>query len=75
MRLPRSILTVLVLAAAGIAAVPAAAGARPARPTNGFSPHGPWNTRLPRNVPLAANSAAIVENIRLDKVNNYGSWA
>ncbi|MFI5909241.1 hypothetical protein [Dactylosporangium sp. NPDC051541] len=44
-------------------------------PANGFSPHGPWNTKLPRNVRLAANSAAVVENIRLDKVNNYGSWA
>ena len=27
------------------------------RPTNGFSRSGPWNTRLPEHVPLAANSA------------------
>ncbi|MFC4592118.1 hypothetical protein [Sphaerisporangium corydalis] len=44
-------------------------------PVNGFSARGPWNTRLPRNVPLAPNSQAIVDNIKLDKVNNYGSWA
>ncbi|MEW9533168.1 hypothetical protein [Microbispora sp. NPDC049125] len=44
-------------------------------PTNGFSPRGPWNTKLPRNVPLASNSQAIVNNIKLDKQNYYGSWA
>lgn len=45
------------------------------RPTNGFSRSGPWNTRLPKHVPLAPNSQAIVNNIKLDKENNYGSWA
>jgi hypothetical protein len=45
------------------------------RPTNGFSPTGPWNTRLPRHVPLAPNSQAIVNNIKLDKEQNFGSWA
>jgi hypothetical protein len=63
-------------------AVPSAARAgaqgRPSaeeRPDNGFSPSGPWNTRLPRNVPLAPNSQAIVNNILQDKQNNFGSWA
>jgi hypothetical protein len=47
----------------------------PDRPTNGFARNGPWNTRLPRQVPLAGNSQAIVDNISLDKQNNFGSWA
>src|SRR5688572_9687089 len=79
MRATRSIIAVLVLAAGVVAAQPASAApagaAHRARTTNGFSAHGPWNTRLPRTVPLAPNSAAVVENIRLDKVNIYGSWA
>jgi hypothetical protein len=45
------------------------------RPSNGFAPTGPWNTRLPADVPLAPNSAAIVNNIALDKTDNFGSWA
>jgi len=44
-------------------------------PTNGFSPRGPWNTKLPRDVPLAPNSQAIVNNILQDKINNFGVWA
>jgi hypothetical protein len=68
-----------VAAAAGVAS-PGPAGVDEAaawrhRPTNEFSRRGPWNTRLPRNVPLAANSQAIVDNITSDKENNYGSWA
>ena len=45
------------------------------RPTNQFSRSGPWNTKLPRDVPLAPNSAAIVANIKEDKDNNYQVWA
>ena len=37
------------------------------RPDNGFSKNGPWNTKLPPNVPLAPNSAAIVANIVQDE--------
>jgi hypothetical protein len=59
----------------GVATVPATtAHGGSHRPTNGFARHGVWNTRLPRNVALAPNSAAIVHNILLDKQNNYGSW-
>ena len=60
---------------AGTATGPAAAPGHGRPPTNGFSPTGPWNTRLPHDVPLAANSAAIVANIVQDKTENYGSWA
>ncbi|GAA3818808.1 hypothetical protein GCM10022226_44150 [Sphaerisporangium flaviroseum] len=79
--------TIRVLAAVALAASTgmAASGPSPAgdgdatrarrHPTNGFSPTGVWNTKLPRNVALAPNSQAIVDNIQLDKVNNYGSWA
>jgi hypothetical protein len=45
------------------------------RPTNGFARGGPWNTRLPAHVPLAADSAAVVHNILLDEQNNFGGWA
>jgi hypothetical protein len=45
------------------------------RPTNQFSPSGPWNTKLPRHVPLAPNSAAVVANIKADKENNFQVWA
>src|SRR5882672_5078232 len=44
-------------------------------PTNGFAAWGPWNTKLPTTVPLAANSAAIVANIKQDEVDNFGGWA
>jgi hypothetical protein len=72
-----------VLVAAAIVVVtgfsvsaPAAASAphRPV-PTNGFAPNGPWNTKLPLDVPLAPNSAAIVANIATDQAENFGSWA
>nr|WP_062334449.1 hypothetical protein [Herbidospora sakaeratensis] len=53
---------------------PATADAHP-KPVNGFAKWGPWNQKLPRNVPLAPNSQAIVDNIKLDKEQNYGSWA
>jgi hypothetical protein len=65
----------------GASAAPAVAGHRGApvgrgadRPDNGFALTAPWNTKLPANVPLAPNSAAIVANIALDKQQNYGSW-
>src|ERR1043166_1810646 len=45
-----------------------------ARPVNGFARTGPWNTPLPADVPLAANSAAIVANIALDEQANFASW-
>src|SRR5690242_11519645 len=67
---------VAVLAA--VAALPGAAvagGAERSRPTNGFARWGVWNRPLPRDVPLAANSAAVVQNILLDEQNNYGGWA
>jgi hypothetical protein len=41
---------------------------------NGFARNGPWNTPLPADVPLAANSAAVVANIALDQQNNFGIW-
>ncbi|KAJ3125625.1 hypothetical protein HK098_008353 [Nowakowskiella sp. JEL0407] len=44
-------------------------------PITGFSCSGPWNQKIPKNVKLAANSAAIVENIRQDKVNYYNGFA
>jgi hypothetical protein len=63
----------------GICTVPALAGqgavqARHARPDNGFALSGPWNTKLPADVPLAPNSAAIVANIAQDEQTNFGSW-
>lgn len=45
------------------------------RPTNLFAKSGPWNTKLPRHVPLAPNSAAIVANIKQDKDENFQVWA
>lgn len=39
---------------------------------NGFSPTGPWNTPLPADVPLAANSQAIVNNIVQDSQQSLG---
>jgi hypothetical protein len=65
-----SLLAIVLLILA--AAEPAAATARP---TNEFTRTGPWNTKLPRHVPLAHNSAAIVNNIKLDKDNNFQVWA
>lgn len=43
-------------------------------PSDGFAPWGPWNVKLPANVPLAPNSQAIVANILQDKTDNYGNW-
>jgi len=44
------------------------------RPDNGFSKNGPWNTKLPPNVPLAPNSAAIVANIVQDEQDTNRAW-
>src|SRR4051812_37852274 len=43
-------------------------------PNNGFSKNGPWNTKLPPNVPLAPNSAAIVANITQDQQDTNRAW-
>ena len=61
-------------AAPSVAGQPADAGGF-GRPDNGFARTGPWNTRLPAHVPLAANSAAIVHNLQLDEQANFGTWA
>jgi len=64
------------LVSAAIIALPVAAAPGTAdahRTTNGFAASGPWNTRLPRTVPLAPNSAAIVQNLKLDH-DNYFGW-
>jgi hypothetical protein len=59
----------------GICAVPAAAGHSAGDlPDNGFSPTGPWNTRLPAKVTLAPNSAAIVASIAQDEHDTNGAW-
>lgn len=61
----------------GIRALPAVAGQSDVGdglPDNGFSQSGPWNTRLPANVPLASNSAAIVANIAQDEQDTNGAW-
>jgi hypothetical protein len=55
--------------------MPALGASKHDAPDNGFARSGPWNTRLPRNVPLAPNSAAIVANIKSDKDNNFQVWA
>ncbi|HEX6358182.1 hypothetical protein [Actinophytocola sp.] len=54
---------------------PARSETAPHRPSNGFARSGPWNTKLPRHVPLAENSAAIVANIKQDKDENFQVWA
>ena len=80
-RMPRAVAwTAVVTLTLGFAVQGPSAGARSAphgrdRPTNGFSPRSPWNTKLPANVPLAPNSAAVVANIAQDKQDNFGSWA
>jgi hypothetical protein len=70
-------LSLLLTAALALSAGPiaAATAAATARPTNEFARFGPWNTKLPRNVPLAPNSAAIVANIKQDKDDNFQVWA
>ena len=66
-------LAALVLAIHVVVPAQSEAGRHP--PTNQFSRSGPWNTKLPRDVPLASNSAAIVANIKEDKDNNFQVWA
>ncbi|GAB1821760.1 hypothetical protein [Herbidospora sp. RD11066] len=68
----RKAITLIITAALVMA--PATADAHP-KPTNGFAKWGPWNQKIPRHVTLAPNSQAIVNNIKLDKEQNYGSWA
>ena len=71
-------LTALMAPAAAISQPHQARQVQPARakrPDNGFSPTGPWNTRLPAKVPLAPNSAAVVHSIVQDVHNNFGFWA
>src|SRR5205807_1517454 len=68
-------LAVLAPAATATATGSAAAPGRWQPPSNGFSPWGPWNTKLPASVPLAPNSAAVVANIAQDSRDNYGGWA
>lgn len=72
-----SVLTVLILSLACGPPVSSAASDSHGRhgPTNGFARSGPWNTKLPRHVPLAPNSKAIVANIKQDKAENYQVWA
>lgn len=72
--IPLALVLALGLALLGPGAA-ARTAAAPHRPSNGFSRTGPWNTRLPTNVPLAANSQAVVANILQDKQDNFGSWA
>lgn len=45
------------------------------KPDNGLLPGSPWNTPLPADVPLAANSQAIVDNIVQDSQQSLGLWA
>src|SRR5688572_23942006 len=44
------------------------------RPTNGFSRFGPWNTKLPKRIPLHPQSQTIVDNLKADKDNSFGVW-
>ncbi len=72
-------LTLGMCAVPALAGVPAPAGQRAdqgwtGRADNGFALTGPWNTKLPADVPLAADSAAVVANIAQDELSNYGSW-
>lgn len=64
-----------VLALAGSAAPVSAQQGHDRVTDNGFSPVGPWNTPLPPTVPLAPDSAAVVNNIVQDMQNNFGTWA
>src|SRR5918998_3806860 len=53
-----------------------AAAVRPKHKTvNGFARTAPWNTKLPRHIPLDPRSAAIVANLKADKDNSFGVWA
>lgn len=69
-----SLLAIVALVATG-GVIPAEPAAATSRPTNGFTRTGPWNTKLPRHVPLAPNSPAIVNNIKEDKDTNFQVWA
>jgi hypothetical protein len=64
----------LVLIGVPTAGVASSSGSSWHRPTNGFSPFGPWNTKLPRRIPLDPNSQAIVNNLKADKDNSVGVW-
>src|SRR6266496_4148363 len=72
-----SVLTALILSlTGGLLVSPAASDPRGRHePTNGFARSGPWNTKLPRHIPLAPNSAAIVANLKQDKDENYQVWS
>lgn len=82
-RIPRAVaaaaavaLGLALAAQASAATASSAAGhGHPAPPSNGFARWAPWNTKLPADVPLAANSQAVVDNILQDKQDNFGSWA
>jgi hypothetical protein len=41
---------------------------------NGFARAAPWNTKLPRHIPLDPRSAEIVANLKADKDNSFGVW-
>src|SRR5690348_11092439 len=69
------VLTALMAPAAAVSQPHQVQPARAKRPGNGFSPTGPWNTRLPAKVPLAPDSAAVVRSIVQDVHNNFGFWA
>jgi hypothetical protein len=74
----RAVLAALALSltlTGGLLVSPAQSDTTRHRPTNGFARSGPWNTKLPRVVPLAPNSAAIVANIKQDKDENFQVWA
>ena len=59
------VLTALMAPAAAVSQPHQVQPARAKRPGNGFSPTGPWNTRLPAKVPLAPDSAAVVRQLPL----------
>jgi hypothetical protein len=64
----------MTLAAGAVAPAPAALAAHRAEPTNGFSRTGPWNTKLPKRIPLHPRSQEIVDNLKADKDNSFGVW-
>jgi len=63
-----------VIGAPAVIGTPVAAHPDDTPPTNGFSRGGPWNSKLPANVRLAPNSAAIVQNLQQDNQLNGGFW-
>jgi hypothetical protein len=70
----RGMVVVTVLAAVTAAVLVPPSAPATSRPTNGFSRFGPWNTKLPRHVPLDPRSPEIVNNIKADKDNSFGVW-